>query len=396
MLTPWRRHLKTCRRRNQGRNCAKCSCPIWADGILNGHRYRRSLKTRDWGRALRKLAELEGMPQLEAPKRKPIAEAVQSFQKAKQDVSAGTQRNYKRVLRIFEDFTAARGLQFIDEVDLENLTAFRATREIGTLTWVKELEILRGFFRYCLNAEWVRRNCASLMPTPRNLKPAPREPYEPNEIIKMIAACDVIGLYPYERLRARAMVLLLRYTGLRISDVALLARDRVAGGEIFVRTTKNGKVVRLPLHPDLKAALEALPLPRGADGPGCPYYFWSGHGSQRAMIRDATRTLAAVFRSSGVPHACSHRFRHTLATEILALGGTFEDAADILGDSPAIVQKHYAKWSTQRQARISGILARLWHTEKSRLQDVDSTGGFLVDGMGFEPTTPALRTPCSP
>jgi hypothetical protein len=22
--------------------------------------------------------------------------------------------------------------------------------------------------------------------------------------------------------------------------------------------------------------------------------------------------------------------------------------------------------------------------------------GFLVDGMGFEPTTPALRTPCSP
>jgi hypothetical protein len=53
--------------------------------------------------------------------------------------------------------------------------------------------------------------------------------------------------------------------------------------------------------------------------------------------------------------------RHTIATEILELGGSIEEAADILGDSEAIVRKHYAKWSAGRQARITTLLHKVWH-----------------------------------
>ena len=35
----------------------------------------------------------------------------------------------------------------------------------------------------------------------------------------------------------------------------------------------------------------------------------------------------------------------TPATEVLEMGGTFEESADILGDTEAIIRKHYAKWS---------------------------------------------------
>ena len=126
------------------------------------------------------------------------------------------------------------------------------------------------------------------------------------------------------------------------------------------------------------------------------YFFWSGHGGTRAAIRDATRTMEAVYRASGVPGASSHRFRHTLATEVLELGGTIEDAADILGDSEAIARKHYRKWSAGRQARISGLLAPIRHAKKPQPQANENQWNNLVDGMGFEPTTPALRTPCSP
>jgi len=73
-------------------------------------------------------------------------------------------------------------------------------------------------------------------------------------------------------------------------------------------------------------------MPRGADSPNCPYFFWSGHGTKNAVIRDATRSLGVVYDASGVAGACSHRFRHT-ATEVLELGGTSEEAADILGDT---------------------------------------------------------------
>ena len=199
-----------------------------------------------------------------------------------------------------------------------------------------------------------------------------------------------IGRGPYERLRARAMVLLLRYTALRISDVATLEKDRVRHGEIFVRTAKNGKPVRLPMPADLQRALDVVPTPRGTGDPGCPYFFWSGHGGTHAVIRDARRTLEAVYSKSGVEGACSHRFRHTLATEALEMGATLEEVADILGDTEAIVRKHYAKWSAGRQARISDLLARIWHAKKPRPQVTENEIGNLVDLVRFELTTSSM------
>jgi len=103
-----------------------------------------------------------------------------------------------------------------------------------------------------------------------------------------------------------------------------------------------------------------LPAPREADQ-SCPYLFWSGNGTRRTAIDTASRTLEVVFRASGVAGACSHRFRHTLTMEVLELGGTIEDADDILGDSEAIIRKHYAKWSRGRQSRITTLLNKLWH-----------------------------------
>ena len=45
-----------------------------------------------------------------------------------------------------------------------------------------------------------------------------------------------------------------------------------------------------------------------------------------------------------------------LATDLLARGATFEDVADILGNSPGVVRKHYAKWSQARQNRIDNLM----------------------------------------
>jgi integrase len=93
--------------------------------------------------------------------------------------------------------------------------------------------------------------------------------------------------------------------------------------------------------------------------------------SERAMKGIAERSLAAVFRLSMVPHAHAHRFRHTLATELLGNGASFEDIADILGNSPDVVRKHYAKWSSARQARIDDLMERVhadtdWSREPSK------------------------------
>jgi integrase len=67
-----------------------------------------------------------------------------------------------------------------------------------------------------------------------------------------------------------------------------------------------------------------------------------------------------VFKKAGVKGAHAHRFRHTLATDLLAKGATCEDVADILGNSPNIVRKHYAKWSRAREERITGLMQSVY------------------------------------
>lgn len=94
--------------------------------------------------------------------------------------------------------------------------------------------------------------------------------------------------------------------------------------------------------------------------------------TERAMKGIAERSLVAVFRSSMVPHAHAHRFRQTLATELLGSGASFEEVADILGNSPDVVRKHYAKWSPARQSRIDDLMRRVhsgtdWALEQSEL-----------------------------
>lgn len=90
----------------------------------------------------------------------------------------------------------------------------------------------------------------------------------------------------------------------------------------------------------------------------------------------------------------AHRFRHTLTTEILVNGGSMEDAANILGDSPEIIRKHYAKWSIAYQRRTVELFSKIhgipldcgtpWARGKNTpIKPADSTL-IVVPGVGLE------------
>jgi hypothetical protein len=51
MLTIYRRHVKNCDHRAEGRKYRRCRCPIWADGFLNGTEIHELLDLRDWEKA---------------------------------------------------------------------------------------------------------------------------------------------------------------------------------------------------------------------------------------------------------------------------------------------------------------------------------------------------------
>ncbi len=359
MLTIWRRHTGSCPHRRKGRNVLKCNCPLWADGYVNGKRVlRQSLGTRDIARARKKAVALEAP---DAGVYKPVDDAIRAFfaHCESDGLKASTQIKYRNALKQLGNFCRMRGIEEVRELTMDNVDVFRATRALKPVTAAKELQLLRQFCGFCMDRRWVPENVARRIRSPRNIKPNDVEPFAKGEIALIVDACQHIGRSSYERLRARAMVLTLRYTALRLGDVAMLARDRISRDgdrwRIFLRTEKSGKAVFLPIPFDMKAALDVCPVPRKGTPEG-KWFFWNGITDELAMKGMMERTLRAVFKKSGVQRAHAHRFRHTLATELLGEGATCEDVADILGNSPAVIRKHYAKWSAARQARIDSLM----------------------------------------
>ena len=391
-----RLHSHKCPHRKKGRQFLNCKCSLGVDGTLRGKRYRISLYTRSLDKAYRKLAAME-RPDYREPKS--IQDAIEAFKSSKEDVGHGTKRNHRRALDNFLRIAKSAGITRLDDVEIETVDLFRTKRPISAVTWIKELAILRNFFGFCVSRKWMSSNPAKEVKPP-TVKAKPKEPYTQEEVVRILSGCDQLGRGPYERSRARAMVLLLRYTGLRISDVATLARDRVRNDCIYLHTMKNGKPIFLPIPSILCDVLDALPEPKGTKGES-KYFFWSGNGTTRAFIRGVTRTLARVFQLSEVEAAHAHRFRHTLATALLEKGWTTEDVANVLGSTPEIIRKHYAQWTVQRQERILSLAQDVWDVRflsnsKKLAVTADSDEDILVDGMGLEPTTPTLRTWCSP
>ncbi len=151
------------------------------------------------------------------------------------------------------------------------------------------------------------------------------------------------------------MIGILRSTALRVSGRLHSGKGAIAWDPaqitwpVWVRTQKSGEPLFLSIPDSLKQTLDALPLPRNA-AQDCPYFFWNGQSTHRAVVGIAERALGTVFKKSGVKNAHAHRLRHTLATRLLKNGATFELVADILGNSPDVIRKHYGNWSQGRQA----------------------------------------------
>jgi integrase len=368
MLTLQRRHSIQCRDRNKGPSHLKCRgrCPLWVCGSLEGKRVRLSLKTRDLQRAARRLVEIED--RVSGRPRKTVADAVEAFHAGHEQNRPETKRKYKRILNYLTDFCGGESTTYIDRVNVETMDRYARWREKGGWAWIKEIELLRQFFEFCRDREWTTKNPARALKRPVLHEANDVVPYSRAEIIKMIAACDQIGRASYERRRARAMVLLMRFAGLRISDVVTLSRDHIQGNRLSKRAVKNHQWIRVELPPVVLEALDQLPLPKAAEQ-DCTLLFSGGQASLRSLVKGAARTMAAVFERSGVERAHCHRFRHTLASELLGKGGTYEEVAAILGDSPATIRRYYAKWTEEYQGRKDVLIRKIHGTDLTQAEE---------------------------
>jgi integrase/recombinase XerD len=361
VLTAYRRHLSDCPHLPKGQAYTLCGCPIWAYGVLNGKRIRQSLGTADTARALRRIAELEnGDGQAEeVPAGPTVAAAVSLFiaSSKERNLKASTLASYSKTLAHLSSFKA-----FINEpvsaISTPALDAYKSSRTIAPSTWRKELETLRAFFYWCEERGWCQKNPARKlkMPLVDDLK---TQPFSGDEVRSLIAAAgDLSSDNPaeteYVRRRARALMYVLLYSGLRISDVAELQRSALASTRhLTLRVLKNGVRLKVLLHPTAADALSSLP----AQNP--KYFFWTGKGDVMTCIKNMRRTIQRIGKIAGI-HAHPHRFRDTFAVELLTNGADIRTVQKLLGHtSVKTTEKHYAHFVAAHQALLDSAASTL-------------------------------------
>jgi integrase len=128
------------------------------------------------------------------------------------------------------------------------------------------------------------------------------------------------------------------------------------------RAVKNHRTIQVELPRPALEALELLPLPKAAARDNRRFFF-SDTTCLRTLVKAAWRTLDAAFTRSGVAGAHPHRFRHTLASELLGKGGSIEKVAGILGDSPITIRRYYAKWTPEFQGLQDDLIRKVHGTE---------------------------------
>jgi integrase/recombinase XerD len=135
---------------------------------------------------------------------------------------------------------------------------------------------LRAFFRFVHDNGWIKTNPASRLKPPKITEP-PTSPLMKEQIDSIQEACNVYPDKP-NAIRLRALVLLLRYSGLRIRDAAALPRNRIQGDKFFLFTAKTGTPVYSPLPPIVSNALNAI-LENA-------YFFWTGLSKPKSAVGD--------------------------------------------------------------------------------------------------------------
>jgi integrase len=204
-------------------------------------------------------------------------------------------------------------------------------------------------------------------------------PLTQEEWKKLVIACDTyevqVGAAGFlNAQRLRALIRLMRYSGLRISDAVNLSTDRITDDKLFLYTQTTGTAVYTVLPPFVVKELAATP--RVTD----KLYFWNGNGELETAVKDWQAKIRTLFDLAGVDKGenfmVSHRLRDTFAVECLLAGVPLERVSILLGHSTIkVTERHYAPWIQKRQQQLEADLRAMWSNDEQGTKEVQPQNG---------------------
>lgn len=375
MLSVYTRHSRLCKHKDI--HYRQCRCSKWIRGVLeNPGAIRMSARTRSWEKAERRAREIEQNTE----GRITIIRAVDAYLNDEQGrrLKPATLRQKKAFFeRQLLPWCKEHGLCRLDQLQVSPLRKLRQSWDVNSTTAGRWHERLRSFFAFCLANGWVAKNPTNALKRPVTTGNRPTDYFNRREFQRIVFATEK---YEYggghdcrhRAKRLRALVLLMRWSGLAIKDAVGLRREGLDdSGALFLRRAKTGVPVFVPLPPMVVSLLQGLPsMPPN-------YFFWSGRGDLCSAVKGYQRSFRKLFRLAnirypdGTPKPCrSHMFRDTFAVELLLAGVPIDRVSVLLGHhSVKMTEKHYLPWVKDRQKQLTALVRRAWFPEVRQIAD---------------------------
>ena len=274
-----------------------------------------------------------------------LADACEGFLRdARARGRAGeTLRAYERLLGQLRAFADGCGVEDLERVGSGLLREWRESWHLKAGSTRTRIAQTRAFFSFAVEADWIERSPAAKLRPPKDDAP-PTMPLSREEVRAMLVAAAALA-------RERALLLLMRFSGLAIQDAATLATSALEGDRLTLRRAKSGTRVLCCLPAPAADALRSLA------GPGRAHFFWTGSSQPRTCAGFWRSRLNHVAGLAGVAGFRTHRLRDTFAVELLAAGVSMEDVSVLLGHSSIrTTERYYAPWDLSRRNRLLAVV----------------------------------------
>jgi len=365
---------------------------FWSDGIVQGVRIRRPLGTRNHDAAHRIVSKIERAlaegtdsnlwPELKqflpeptfrvfanvAGYKEPVVKPEPTWtdlsaafenemhrRVALDKLRSSTADRYRFTAREFKLFLDERKISKLEDITKPFVESFKVWRVArirsrnfsrGATSLALDAAILHRIFAIGVEYEIVNKNPVRMEGRPGDIPERGAQPFSAAQLDKLKEAAGP-DLF---------MFLLLRWTGMRGSDIVGLTWENVHFDrrEIERVTQKRRKPVIIPIHTELLFGLETEHERRSPE-PNDQVLPQTREGGRMTRPRLYQRCRAMGSRA-GVEDAHPHRFRDTFAVDMLARGATPYDVAKLLGDEIATIEKHYAPFVRELRERVRMLM----------------------------------------
>ena len=148
--------------------------------------------------------------------------------------------------------------------------------------------------------------------------------------------------------RARLALALLLYTGQRRSDVVRMGRQHVRNGALTVRQQKTGTSLEIPLHPELRAVLDASQAEH--------LTFLVTHEGRPFAPAGFTNWFRDMVRAAGLPNGCSpHGLRKAACRRLAEAGCTPHEIMSISGHKSLKEVTRYTAAAEQKRLAVRAM-----------------------------------------